>query len=117
MKGTKTGFCMPAELLGKDREELRTFCRGLGEPAFRGAQLYHAVYAERKFDFARMTNLPAALRERLATEARITLPEIRRRFRSQDASVRYLFALPPDEERRIRNLLGEHPAAQRTSVE
>ena len=108
---------MPAELLGKDREELRTFCKGLGEPAFRGAQLYHAVYAERKFDFARMTNLPAALRERLATEARISLPEIRRKFKSQDGSARYLLDLPPDEERRTRNLLGEHPAAQRTSIE
>ena len=108
---------MPAELLGKDREELRTFCKGLGEPAFRGAQLYHAVYAERKFDFARMTNLPATLRERLATEARITLPEIRRKFKSQDGSARYLFELPPDEERRTGNVLGEHPAAQRTSIE
>ncbi len=108
---------MPAELLGKDREELRTFCKGLGEPAFRGAQLYHAVYAERKFDFARMSNLPAALRERLATEARISLPEIRRKFKSQDGSARYLFELPPDEERRTGNLLGEHPAAQRTSIE
>ena len=108
---------MPAELLGKDREELRTFCKGLGEPAFRGAQLYHAVYAERKFAFARMTNLPAALRERLVTEARISLPEIQRKFKSQDGSARYLFELPPDEERRTGNLLGEHPAAQRTSIE
>jgi len=108
---------MPAELLGKDREELRTFCKGLGEPAFRGAQLYHAVYAERKFAFARMTNLPAALRERLVTEARISLPEIQRKFKSQDGSARYLFELPADEERRTRNLLGERPAAQRTSVE
>ncbi|HEX9222538.1 MAG TPA: 23S rRNA (adenine(2503)-C(2))-methyltransferase RlmN [Candidatus Acidoferrales bacterium] len=81
------------ELLGKSREELRTFCAALGEPAYRGGQIYHALYAERKFDVARMTNLPAALRERLSNEARITLPEVKQRFASADGSVRYLFAL------------------------
>ena len=86
------------ELLGKSKEELRTFCAGLGEPAYRGGQIYHALYAERKFDFARMTNLPAALRERLAKEARVTLPEVKQRFVSSDGSVRYLFGLRGAEE-------------------
>src|SRR6266699_3408824 len=81
------------ELLGKSREELRTFCAALGEPAYRGGQIYHALYAERKFDVARMTNLPVALRERLSNEARITLPDVKQRFASADGSVRYLFAL------------------------
>jgi 23S rRNA (adenine2503-C2)-methyltransferase len=89
---------MMTELLGKSKEELREFCVALGEPAFRGAQIYHALYSERKFDVAQITNLPAALRERLSREARVTLPEVRQRFASVDGSVRYLFALPPDEE-------------------
>ena len=83
------------ELLGKPREELREFCAGLGEPAYRGAQIYHALYAERKLNFAQMTNLPASLRERLTKDAAITSPEIKQRFRSSDGSVRYLFALKP----------------------
>jgi 23S rRNA (adenine2503-C2)-methyltransferase len=87
------------ELLGKSKEELRAFCAELGEPAYRGGQIYHALYAERKFDFARMTNLPAALRERLAKEARVTLPEVKQRFASTDGSVRYLFGLPRAEEK------------------
>ena len=86
------------ELLGKSKEELRAFCAGLGEPAYRGGQIYHALYAEKRFDFARMTNLPAALRERLAKEARITLPEVKQRFDSSDGSVRYLFGLTGGEE-------------------
>ena len=81
------------ELLGKSKDELRDFCVSLGEPAYRGAQLYHALYAERKFDFAQMTNLPASLRNRLATQAQITLPTLRQRYSSQDGSVRYLFSL------------------------
>jgi len=86
------------ELLGKSKEELREFCAALGEPAFRGAQIYHALYAERKFDVAQITNLPAALRERLAKEARVTLPEVKQRFVSADGSVRYLFGLSSAEE-------------------
>src|SRR5947199_335621 len=90
------------ELLGKSKEELRAFCVALGEPAFRGAQIYHALYSERKFDVAQITNLPSALRERLSKEARITLPEVKQRFASTDGSVRYLFDLPPSEEKLVR---------------
>ena len=84
---------MPVELFGKSAEELREFAVSLGEPAYRGPQIYRALYAERRFDFATMTNLPAALRARLAKEARITLPRIVRRFPSVDGSVRYLFSI------------------------
>ncbi len=93
---------MMTELLGKSKEELREFCVALGEPAFRGAQIYHALYSERKFDVAQITNLPAALRARLSKEARITLPEVNQRFASTDGSVRYLFDLPPSEEKFVR---------------
>ncbi len=81
------------ELLGKSKNELRELCRSLGEPAYRSGQIYHALYAERKFDAQRMTNLPAAFRQLLASEAQITLPTVRQRYVSQDSSIRYLFAL------------------------
>jgi len=84
---------MMTELLGKSKDELREFCAALGEPAFRGAQIYHGLYSERKFNVAQITNLPAALRERLSKEARITLPEVKQRFASTDGSLRYLFGL------------------------
>src|SRR5208337_4123907 len=81
------------ELLGKSLEELRAYCKSLGEPEYRGGQIYHALYAERKFTAAEMTNLPGALREKLAREASIALPEVRRRYVSKDGSVRYLFGI------------------------
>jgi 23S rRNA (adenine2503-C2)-methyltransferase len=87
------------ELLGNSKEELRDFCAALDEPAYRGRQIYRALYAERRFDFERMTNLPAALRKRLAKEARITLPEVKQRFISGDGSVRYLFSLTAGEKK------------------
>ena len=86
------------ELLGKSKEELRAFCAVLGEPAFRGAQIYHALYAERKFDVTQITNLPAALRKQLSKEVRVTLPEVKQRFASADGSMRYLFGLGGAEE-------------------
>jgi 23S rRNA (adenine2503-C2)-methyltransferase len=81
------------EVLGKSKDELRDLCRSLGEPAYRGGQIYHALYAERKTDVGQMTNLPASFRQRLAVEARITLPSVKQRYTSQDGSIRYLFAL------------------------
>jgi 23S rRNA (adenine2503-C2)-methyltransferase len=91
---------MPSELsdsrvnlLGKSVEELREFLTSVGEPAYRGAQIYRALYAERRLDFAEMTNLPTALRERLAREAAIALPRVVRRHLSTDGTVRYVLAL------------------------
>src|SRR5258707_14632373 len=93
-----SGTQIKTELLGKSREDLRSFCVALGEPAFRGAQIYHALYAERNFDIGQITNLPVALRERLAREARVTLPKVKQRFSSSDGSVRYLLALASGDE-------------------
>ena len=91
------------ELLGKTREQLRAYCKSLGEPAYRGSQIYHALYAERNLELARMTNLSSALRQKLAAEARITLPVVRQRYLSSDGSVRYLFGLSaPEEQSRVK---------------
>src|SRR5260370_38302128 len=84
---------MMTELLGKSKEELREFCAALGEPAFRGTQIYHGLYSGRKYDVAQITNLPAGAGERLSKEGHVTLPEGRQRFASADGSVRYLFGL------------------------
>ena len=89
------------ELLGKSKDELREICSAMGEPAYRGGQIYHALYAERKLALAEMTNLPADLRERLAKEATITLPVVKQRFASTDGSVRYLFELGGTEKEGI----------------
>jgi len=81
------------ELLGKSREELRALCVSLDEPAYRGDQLYRALYVDRIFDLAEVSTLPAAFRARLAKETTVTLPAVRQRYLSSDGSVRYLLAL------------------------
>jgi len=93
------------DLLGKSAQELRALAESLGEPAYRGAQLYHALYSERRSDFAAMTNLPAALRERLARDCAIRLPRILRTHLSSDGTLRYVLALS-DPDARTANRAG-----------
>lgn len=85
-------------VLGKSAEELRALVEALGEPAYRGSQLYHALYAERSSDFSRMTSLPASLREGLSRESALALPRILRTYSSADGTVRYVLALPGGAE-------------------
>jgi 23S rRNA (adenine2503-C2)-methyltransferase len=104
---------MPIELIGKSLEELRALAVSLGEPAYRGVQLYHSLYAERQFDFERMTALPAAFRRRLAAEASASLPRIVRRYVSADGSIRYLLAVaeaPADSPASAERKSGAAPA-------
>ncbi|HWG57776.1 MAG TPA: 23S rRNA (adenine(2503)-C(2))-methyltransferase RlmN [Candidatus Acidoferrales bacterium] len=87
-------------LLGKSVDELRAFAQSLGEPSYRGDQLYHALYAEHRSDFAAMTNLPGSLRERLSSVATLALPRIVRAHTSSDGTVRYVLGLSqPDGEK------------------
>jgi len=89
------------ELLGKSKDELREMCVAMEEPGYRGGQIYHALYVERKFEVGQFTNLPAGLRARLAAEATITMPVVKQRFASRDGSVRYLFELAGKEKEEI----------------
>lgn len=76
-------------LVGRSRGELRELAARLEEPAYRGDQLYRAIYAERVTSIDAMTALPAEMR-RLAESTRMGLPEIVRRHRSSDGTVRYV---------------------------
>src|SRR6202522_680012 len=100
----------PLNLLGKSPEELRAFLQDMGEPAYRGGQIYHALYAERRSNFGAMTNLPAALRERLTREAAIDLPKIVQTYRSDDGTLRYVLSLGTAAE-------SENPNAKAATIE
>ncbi|MDA2912444.1 23S rRNA (adenine(2503)-C(2))-methyltransferase RlmN [Acidobacteriia bacterium AH_259_A11_L15] len=84
---------MPIELLGFELEEFRRLAQQWGEPAYRGSQLYHALYAEGRREFSRMTSLSRALRARLERDAAATWPQLARRYPSADGSIRYLLQL------------------------
>src|SRR5262245_18690891 len=69
-------FRTKMDLLGKSREDLRRLAVDWGQPAYRGDQIYRALYAQRNFQLATVSNLPAAFRQKLAQQATITLPQV-----------------------------------------
>ncbi len=86
------------ELLGKSKAELAALLTGWGEPAYRATQLYEALYAQRRFDLAAISNLPAALRAKLQQEANVQLPRIVRKYSASDDTIRYVLGLPAAKE-------------------
>ena len=67
----------------------------LGEPKFRAGQIYRWVHEKRVGSFAEMTNLSAALRQKLEQSAFLTVLSTRRRLESRlDETVKLLLELP-----------------------
>jgi 23S rRNA (adenine2503-C2)-methyltransferase len=74
-------------------DELAAWCATAGEPKYRAAQLARWLYAKRAKSFAAMSNLSAALRERLAAEFAFDELEQVRVLGSEDTTRKYLFRL------------------------
>jgi 23S rRNA (adenine2503-C2)-methyltransferase len=78
-------------LLGLDLQELTALVENFGQPRYRAAQLFEAIYRQRKTSLADVTTLPRELRKRLEKEGYgIRYPEIERSFTSTDGTIRYL---------------------------
>src|SRR4051794_28259282 len=73
-----------------DRVLLDSTLAEAGEPAYRASQVWKWV-ARGARDYEEMTNLPAALRERLAAEVPLTTLELRAEAKSDDGTVKALF--------------------------
>ena len=71
------------------REDWEQRARGLGQPAFRGRQIFDAIHRRGVAEFARMTELSRADRETWQEAFPMSLPEIARREVSADGSVKY----------------------------
>jgi 23S rRNA (adenine2503-C2)-methyltransferase len=82
-------------LLGLTREELGDVVEAIGEPRYRGRQIFGWLYSRGATSFRAMTDLGKAFRERLEMGATITgiTPESHRRSR-RDGTTKFLFALP-----------------------
>src|SRR3989440_5869752 len=63
----------------------------LGEPAYRGRQIFAAIHRRRLLSFEQMTDLPQALRGKLEKQAVISTLTLESRSLSSDGTRRYLF--------------------------
>ena len=81
-------------LLGLTLEELTELALGSGQPAYRGEQLFDAVYRQKIDRLDQVSTLPLDYRARLAEEGwGVGLPKIARKFVSSDGTIRYLIEL------------------------
>lgn len=73
--------------------ELRDFLQGLGEPAFRGKQVFSWL-SRGVTSFDEMSNLPRSLRERLAETCVLSVPTVaRKQVSAKDGTIKYLWEL------------------------
>ena len=81
------------DLKSMTQEEITRFLRDLGEPAFRGKQVFTWLHkGVRSFD--EMSNLSKALREKLKAQCTITVPTVARKQVSRlDGTIKYLWRL------------------------
>jgi 23S rRNA (adenine2503-C2)-methyltransferase len=88
----------PNSLLGLNLQELTNLALGSGQPAYRGRQLFDAVYRQKIEQLDQVSTLPLEYRARLAEQGwEVGFPTIARKFISSDGTVRYLVELADRE--------------------
>lgn len=78
--------------------ELESVIQQMGEPKFRAKQIFDWLHKKRVYSFAEMTNLSAALRDKLEDRFAITTLKTVRKLVSQiDGTVKFLYRLSDGE--------------------
>jgi len=80
-------------LFGYTKKELEALFVELGQPAYRGRQVFKWLYQHRCQDVQAMTDLPQPLRDRLADTCHIAGLTCEDRAQSADGTEKYLFRL------------------------
>jgi 23S rRNA (adenine2503-C2)-methyltransferase len=85
-------------LLGLSLQELTNLATATGQPAYRGQQLFDAIYRQKIERLDQVSTLSLEYRARLADEGwGVGLPQIARKFVSSDGTVRYLMTMADGE--------------------
>ncbi|WP_019626816.1 bifunctional tRNA (adenosine(37)-C2)-methyltransferase TrmG/ribosomal RNA large subunit methyltransferase RlmN [Thioalkalivibrio sp. ALJT] len=84
----------PPNLLGYSHQQLVELLAEWGEPRFRATQLVKWIHQRGVIDFDQMTDMSRKLRERLARETEIRVPEIGLEKASADGTVKWVLRLP-----------------------
>ena len=83
----------PLDVTELEIAELERAVEALGQPRFHARQLFQWVHKRAVTDFGEMTDLGRDLRSTLATNFRITTPEVLRSERSTDGTSKFLLRL------------------------
>ena len=93
---------MSHSLVGMELADLQRVL-GPDQPTYRARQLYEAIYRGQASDLVQITTLPSAMRQQLAGEHQLGLPEVAQRYDSIDGTKRYLLRL--DDGRTVETVL------------
>lgn len=86
---------MQTDIKSMTTEELKDLMRSLGEKEFRAKQIYEWMHKKLASDYEEMTNISAALKEKLKNTGTYTkLQMLRMQESAEDGTRKYLFALP-----------------------
>lgn len=95
---------MKEKIIGKSLPELQDFVQSLGEPRFRGEQLYSWLYEHKVSTFDAMTNLSLEFRKKLEASSSLDMfPTISRQTSAVDSTIKFLFEL--SDGKRIETVL------------
>jgi 23S rRNA (adenine2503-C2)-methyltransferase len=86
----------PIDLVELERTELETALAVRGYPTYHARQIFAWLYRRGVTDFARMSDLPKALREELGRAAHVTTPSADRTDVSSDGTTKFLLRLADD---------------------
>jgi 23S rRNA (adenine2503-C2)-methyltransferase len=81
---------MATHLTGMSQAELSLLVEGLGEPRYRGRQIFAALHRRRLRSFDEMTDLPKEFRTKLDERATLATLTVESRYLSEDGTRRYL---------------------------
>lgn len=81
------------DLRSLTEEEIAEFCESEGGPKFRAKQILDWLYVKRVAGIGEMSNLPSALRDKLASKFSLDLPSIARAQGSRDTTRKFLMKL------------------------
>jgi len=88
----------PVDLKAMGPDDLTAFVEAMGQPSYRGQQLFNWIYGKGVADFDAMSNLPKDFRAELgevATISRITEKQVQQ---ASDQTIKALYALPSGRE-------------------
>jgi len=85
-------------LVGLSRDELNAAMTEIGQPAFRGKQLWNWIYHRGETDFAKMSNLSKDFRAALAERFVVQRPAITVDRQSIDGTRKWLLKFPDGQE-------------------
>ena len=85
---------LKTDIKSMNLDELTEYIKSIGQPAFRAKQLYEWMHVKLADSYDEMSNIPAALKQRLQNECDMPVHEmVRKQVSVEDGTAKYLFRL------------------------